>query len=637
MRKIIPVILIITILLGTFAIPRQEVLAQSGVAQTVDQSSYLESTLKGCGIRGGDNTALGCFVQIGYVLFVTIPSFILSIAAHFFNYMTLLTLSSDMYDKDFIGKIWRIVRDFANIFFILILLYAALQLILNLGHDAKKIVVGVIVVALLVNFSLFFTRVVIDASNVVGLIFYNRIKTDNVPNKPISQRGEKDISGALVSRFNINNFFTSTTVQQATGGQKKMDERVSLAMMTIYAVVIFPLAYAFIVVGLAFLGRMVMLMILMMMAPLAFVTGAVPSWREVKTIGFKDWLHKLLQTSFMAAVFMFILYIVSEILAANIFSDVASNQGIAALLIGLFVPAVVIIMLLLKGAKYAQEASGDLAGKIAGGVGKMAMGFVGGTLLGAAAVAGRATVGRAGHAAANSQWARRWERSGFGGEFVMDRLKKVGGASFDVRATKAGATLGSATGLNLGKAQEGGFTQRRAKDVERRTKRGAEVEVGEDEKLKQELNKSERDLQELMDQVVEDFRKIDKDLVSARQKKADATSGSSEEEEAIAEIRMLRARKDAIKDGSMGPKVASGVNAGKSIKEMEEDVIPDAKHDIHAENVRRRGLYAKKVESGWNRGLNFVLSGGQYSFRRGANEAAHRIRMGKKLDSGEKH
>src|SRR3989338_7596079 len=149
---------------------------QTGPAPAGEGQSVLKDQITSCW-KIFSGTIIGCFQWITYFIFLTIPSWLMIVAAKMFNFMVTVTLSSNMYKAGFIEKIWRVVRDFANIFFILILLYAAFQIMLDLGHGGgKKIIASVILIALLVNFSLFFTKIVIDSSNIVGLIFFNRIK-----------------------------------------------------------------------------------------------------------------------------------------------------------------------------------------------------------------------------------------------------------------------------------------------------------------------------------------------------------------------------------------------------------------------------------------------------------------------------
>ena len=75
---------------------------------------------------------------------------------------------------------WRIMRDLANLSFIFILFYIAISVIfdISVGSNGKKLIVDVIIIALLVNFSGFLVRVVVDASNVVAYEFYSRMSYD---------------------------------------------------------------------------------------------------------------------------------------------------------------------------------------------------------------------------------------------------------------------------------------------------------------------------------------------------------------------------------------------------------------------------------------------------------------------------
>lgn len=175
------------------------------------EKTFYES-LEDCGIGGIGGRVSGCLVVILYHLFVTIPAWLMITSAKLFDFAVTLTLSDTMYRAPFIEKIWHIVRDFANIFFILILLYAAFQIIFGNG-GGKKMVASVLLIALLVNFSLFFTRVVVDSSNVLGLIFYNKILVDKKINSPPTSDEskthieEKPVSSLLVANFNINKIF----------------------------------------------------------------------------------------------------------------------------------------------------------------------------------------------------------------------------------------------------------------------------------------------------------------------------------------------------------------------------------------------------------------------------------------------
>ena len=73
---------------------------------------------------------------------------------------------------------YKIILNVANMIFIFLLLYIAIKTILGDGGDMKKLLTNIIVVALMINFSLFMTKVIIDASNIVAMGFYNAIQTE---------------------------------------------------------------------------------------------------------------------------------------------------------------------------------------------------------------------------------------------------------------------------------------------------------------------------------------------------------------------------------------------------------------------------------------------------------------------------
>jgi hypothetical protein len=75
--------------------------------------------------------------------------------------------SSSYKDSNFINQGWEILRDVTNILFIFALIYIAFELVLGIGKDAKGRLMKVILVALTINFSLFVSLAIIDASNII--------------------------------------------------------------------------------------------------------------------------------------------------------------------------------------------------------------------------------------------------------------------------------------------------------------------------------------------------------------------------------------------------------------------------------------------------------------------------------------
>ncbi len=344
----------------------------------------------------------GCILKITYLFFHGIASFFLWVSAIFFNSVILIALDSGMYAKSFISEAWVIVRDMSNIFFILILLYIAFQTILGLGghNGPKKMVAQVIIMALLINFSMFFTKVVIDSSNILALVFYNRLNVETVSSSgqprdytPMVNSKEKDISGGLVKDFDptqllSEEFFIKAQTTE-TMDKIVVDEvpfTVILGVILLSGLIMLVATYAFFIAGVSFLGRLVELWILIIFSPFAFISSIVPILSGIETIGWKEWFHRLIRASFMAPIFMFFMYLIFKLVHANIFDGLIQNQkGIMADILLILIPAMIIMAMLLKATEYAKKGSGKFGEMALKGIQAAGGLAIGGAALGRAA------------------------------------------------------------------------------------------------------------------------------------------------------------------------------------------------------------------------------------------------------------
>src|SRR3989338_10218858 len=118
-------------------------------------------------------------------------------------YYTVGQMSVNYSNLTTINSAWSAIRDLANMGFIFILLYAAIQTILGIGSDAKKLIVNIIVVAILINFSLFFTKVVIDISNILSNVFYDQI----APGSLTDTRLNTGLSGKMMAPLQLTSLW----------------------------------------------------------------------------------------------------------------------------------------------------------------------------------------------------------------------------------------------------------------------------------------------------------------------------------------------------------------------------------------------------------------------------------------------
>jgi hypothetical protein len=574
-----------------------------------------------------------------------------------------------------------VVRDLSNIFFILILLYIAVKIILDLGgSEAKKMIAKVIIIALLINFSMFFTHVVIDSSNILALVFYNKLNTVNEKNPNKAEQlidyatGQKDLAGGLTQSFNPvyqlqAPFYRDAGIIDINGKvvQEAAPTGMLIGITVIAGAIMLFAAYALFISALSFLGRLIELFVLIIFSPFAFMSFTIPILGHVEYIGWDAWIKRLFKTAFMAPIFMFFLYFIFLLLGEsegkNMFTDSLKGKGVVRTLLSIIIPAMVVLILLLKATEFAKKGSGkfgEVLTKVGGQVGGLATGLALGAATGGAGFALRAGVGGVGGYAANklASGANKLGDTKWGNRLGMNKLASgltsVGAAaqksSFDIRGTDLGKAFASATGVKLGEAQKGGIEQARKDKVEKRMKRAEGLKVREDEKLKQQLNKTEADLQKLLNDNFKELNEFDKLIEKKREALRDVTArfggGSPEAKMAGLELQNLKDRKKALKDGvnyagdkdiqgnvtGANAKNYSGVNAGtyvdgngvtqtRTINHIEDIELRDRKDAIEQENRRRTTAFANRTAK-WGRWSSTANK-----------EARHKIIMGSKIET----
>jgi len=302
----------------------------------------------GClvGAGGVSNTVALCLTNIVYVFTVGIFSSIAYICAFFFDLAVQLSLNSTTYALGFLTTSWTIIRDLSNMAFIFILIYIAMEVML-LADDSQtmRTLIAVIVVALLINFSFFFTRVAIDAGNLLALQFYNAIQAPNIgatsasslssalsggatnnqaPASSIasnltslaSASQTKDLTASIMNGIQVQNIISSNSFKQYTQANQGVVSSmyIFIALATIYisvGIAFGILAGSFLYAGAKFMLRIVGLWFIIIFSPLALVAAAMPNATANKL--FKDyWLKNLVNFSFYPAVFLFMFLVLSR-------------------------------------------------------------------------------------------------------------------------------------------------------------------------------------------------------------------------------------------------------------------------------------------------------------------------------------
>ena len=418
----------------TFKLPESREAAQADSQKQLDSgivsSEYIGSVLPLCSIDPFTNgSVMGCVAQILYGGVFRPVAFFAQLMGQIFDFFLGYSLSDESYRHDFIQTGWQLVRDISNIFFIIIMVWSGLIAVFNTKKASYKQVIPTLIInALIINFSLFATRIVIDLSNITARIFYNQMVVKVGGEVVSGDTGFKPISEAIVSSFNPQSIFRNSVLQsedlgsdtesgsatsadfnsqsknQTQGAKFKRYSREYasyFALVTLLAIMItFSVAVMFWKTAFIFVGRVVGLYVAMIFSPFAFLSrGGLPLVSKIPSLNFGSWWGDLYKYALVAPIFVFFLYIINAFLNVEFFQKVGldqNGQGFFGSVMYVLIPMLIIYTLVTKGVKVAETFAGDI-GKMASSFGNRAAGFVGGAALGVAsgglAFAGTRTAG----------------------------------------------------------------------------------------------------------------------------------------------------------------------------------------------------------------------------------------------------
>lgn len=315
-------------------------------------------------------------------------------AADILDYFIYYSTNDESYRNSFVEKGWGAVRDIANILFIVGLLFVAIKTILNLNTtNNKKMLGNIIIFALLINFSLFATQVIVDASNILAKIFYHQITPVDKDGTPLEANVEqRSITVGLVRTFDPQDLINA---KPNDSGEINVGEQTGqIILITILAIVLMGfMIYIFISVAFLFVARTVSIWMAMIFAPLAFASHAIST--KIKGFGWDEWLPNLLKNAFLAPIFIFFLYIIV------IFGDLFKLGGVSATggedtniaaFMATFIPFMLIFVLLMQARKLAVNYSGEIGSAISKGA-VAAIGLGAGAAFATTAFAGRKVIG----------------------------------------------------------------------------------------------------------------------------------------------------------------------------------------------------------------------------------------------------
>jgi len=196
---------------------------------------------------------------------------------------------------------WVIVRDIANMFFVVALLVIAFGTILGLeNYEWKKMLGKLFLAALLVNFSRTICGLIIDVSQVVMITFINGVAAT--------------AGGNLINAFKLDGILKLSADYSATGAVSISDKG-NVFMAAVAGLFFSSLVMAILLVYLfILLARMIVLWVLIVLSPLAFALTALP---QTKSKYFDEWWKEFSRHVIIGPMLAFFLWLSFAVIGAG--------------------------------------------------------------------------------------------------------------------------------------------------------------------------------------------------------------------------------------------------------------------------------------------------------------------------------
>ena len=246
---------------------------------------------------------------------------------------------------------WTVVRDVCNLFFLLVLLFIALCTILKIEkYHAKKTLLMLIIMALLINFSKPIAIFIFDGSQLLMNFFLSQLN-GNQQSASTMYTGAAKIADSIYT--NIPKYFGSRLGSP------------EIALVYLFSTIfLFILAVAYLVTAIFLIIRIVVIMMLIIVSPFAFFAAIIPDFSKMSS----QWWSSLFEYSYYGPAAAFFLLLATKL--QNSLPDLGKvnmggDQGVSLIVSNMIQYLVVIIFL---------YASIFMAKKFGGGAGAAIVG-----------------------------------------------------------------------------------------------------------------------------------------------------------------------------------------------------------------------------------------------------------------------
>jgi len=342
-------------------------------------------------------------------IIISIAGWILGIAGVLFNAsLELTTIGFDSYIyanvQGGIESVWTVFRDIANIVIIGIFTFIALSMILGIEKfGAKKQVASVLIIAVLINFSLLFTRVIISSSNFLATQFYKAAQFNSEgavsgaaasANAPYNQFSA-GISGKFGQMLGVAGVFDSKEALQKVS-ESSNNGWMALLQGLLSAIIFLAVALLFLYASFLLIARAILFIFLLITSSLAFAAYLIPGG-GFGGYGWSAWWGALLKNAIFGPLLLLLLWATIQVgqgvkatsgSIGGLLADPAKGGNINALFSYLLVLGMLYVSIKIASS-FSHKIGGFNYAALAPALGAGLLGRMGGFM-------GRQTLGRAG-------------------------------------------------------------------------------------------------------------------------------------------------------------------------------------------------------------------------------------------------
>ena len=223
-----------------------------------------------------------------------------------------------LFNKASVYNMWKLIRDFLNLFFILTLLYTAFTIVFQIASNYKKTLLSIVLAALFVNFSFPLTRVIIDATNVPMYYFINLILDSGKSNPNLPIAAGQGALGPALAASGLKDILIPPQ-------NSLLSETITVAQLLMAIVFLFVFMVTLMVLAVMMVVRMMALIILVIFSPIGFAASVIPGLKQYSDA----WWDKLWKYAFFGPAAMLMLYIATQFFAEIANDDTKMNMKLA--------------------------------------------------------------------------------------------------------------------------------------------------------------------------------------------------------------------------------------------------------------------------------------------------------------------